>query len=107
MGRSTTGTPSASGYQSAIFTDGVVFSSAGAGLVPLQAWWSQERNDWLTVASPEGVAYAKANNYTLDNATLGYVYATSPDGVNVAQGTEAVTPPTMSQWNRATSLLLL
>ena len=99
-----------SGYQAAIFTNGAVFSQSATGLVPLQLFWSDSRMDSLTVASVAGVAYAKANGYVLQNATLGYVYENSPLNGGEFESDErltSVTPPTTAQWNRALALLSL
>ena len=49
-----------------------------AGSVPLQLWYSSARNDHMTLASAQGLAYAQANGYTLVTAVLGYVYTNPP-----------------------------
>lgn len=98
----TTNASMPNGYSPAIFHEGSVFSGPGVGRVPLQTWWSPTRQDWLTVASPEGVSYAQANGYVLGNRSIGYVFRSAP----VAhQKKDSVTVPTFAQWARASDLL--
>jgi len=71
----TTQTALPTGYSAATFGDGMVFKTQQAFTVPLQLYWSDKRQDMLTVASTEGIQYAKTNGYKELNATLGYVFS--------------------------------
>jgi len=73
---SQTSTPN--GYSPAAFSDGIIYSKSKPGTVPLSVWWNADRPDMLTVASPEGLAYAKQYGYTLVNQTIGYVLTSPP-----------------------------
>ncbi len=59
-------------YQHADFADGSLFTSQQAGTTNCSTWWSQPRQDWLTVCSAAGVSYAQRYGYTLGNATIGW-----------------------------------
>uniref|UniRef100_A0A6B2KX16 DUF5110 domain-containing protein n=1 Tax=Arcella intermedia TaxID=1963864 RepID=A0A6B2KX16_9EUKA len=74
----TTQTSTPAGYSPASFNNGIVFKDSVANTVPLSLYWSSQRQDMLTVASAEGIQYAKTNNYTLVTAVLGYVYSSPP-----------------------------
>eukprot|EP00042_Codosiga_hollandica_P032126 m.200668 g.200668 ORF g.200668 m.200668 type:complete len:1028 (+) comp53818_c0_seq1:262-3345(+) len=76
----TTSTSTPSGYAPAAFGNGYVFQSQVSGTIPLQLWYSSSRNDHMTVASQQGINYAKSNGYTLVTAVLGYVYESIPAG---------------------------
>ena len=54
-----------------VFANGFTLGAAAPGALPLQLWlktFSGASQDYLSVASPAGVAYAQANGYTLVNA---------------------------------------
>ena len=54
-----------------------VKAQAGDGLTPLQLFYSAAHKDHLATASAEGIAYARANNYSF-LGTQGYVKAAPP-----------------------------
>ena len=75
------------GYTRATFLNGVIFTAQEKNTIPLRLFYSSARQDYLTVASDEGIAYAKANNYTDMKHVAGYVFrdpwrsATTVDGL--------------------------
>eukprot|EP00056_Hartaetosiga_gracilis_P005958 m.91505 g.91505 ORF g.91505 m.91505 type:complete len:1088 (-) comp12327_c0_seq1:202-3465(-) len=78
----TTSTKPPAGYVAGDFgPNGNVFTSnsSASGLIALQLWYKQSINDHLTVASAAGVAYAKSNGYTLQQAELGFIFASDPN----------------------------
>jgi len=77
----TTQSVTPSGYSPAVFSDGLVYATAQPGTVPLTLWWSEQRQDMLTVASAEGLTYAKEYGYKQVNANLGYVLTSPPSDV--------------------------
>lgn len=95
----------ASNYQAPVFNSGALFATQVAGTTPCSTWWSVARNDWLTVCTAAGTAYAQQNGYALGNATIGYAYTNAP--FTGAGFTNGVTAPTMAQWMRALDLLIL
>ena len=92
-----------SSYTPAIFSNGSVYAShlAKSGTVPLKTFYSKTRQDWLTVASQEGLDYAKANGY-VEGDIVGYVYSSSPLSLD-----SSTTPPSQDQWSKAYDLLTL
>ncbi len=66
------------GYVSAAFSNGFVLADAASGTAPLQLWYSETYEDYMTVASPRGISYVQANNYTLISSVLGYVLTSPP-----------------------------
>lgn len=75
------GTVPKPGYLPGIFENGLIYRvrPSGVATLPLQLWYSQARQDMLTLASEEGVTYAKNNGYQLLNGTLGYVLVAPPE----------------------------
>ena len=69
---STNSTPPDSTYSAGtIFANGVVLAAAAPGALPLQLWFKKfagSSQDYASVASADGVAWAQANGYTLVNA---------------------------------------
>eukprot|EP01125_Pyxidicula_operculata_P005865 TRINITY_DN2050_c0_g6_i2.p1 TRINITY_DN2050_c0_g6~~TRINITY_DN2050_c0_g6_i2.p1 ORF type:complete len:1034 (+),score=272.65 TRINITY_DN2050_c0_g6_i2:380-3481(+) len=94
----TTQSSTPSGYTPAIFGDGLVFSSKVEGTSPLILYWNEDRKDMLTVASLDGIHYAKSNGYVVVNKTLGYVYTQPP--------TTQASAVNYDRWNYAWNLLL-
>jgi hypothetical protein len=80
------------GYLSSGYDNGQVFSGQLAGTIPLQLWYNQAVNDHLTVASAEGVAWAKANNYVLQVPAMGYIYANDQQLLQKGQKRSAAPP---------------
>jgi hypothetical protein len=54
--------------------NGYVLNYQKSGTIPLKLYYSEVDHDHLTVASKEGEIFARARGYTLQNATLGYIY---------------------------------
>jgi len=77
----TTQSSTPNGYTLAAFSDGVVYATAQPGTVPLTLWWNDQRQDMLTVATADGLAYAKQYGYKQVNATLGHVLTSPPANV--------------------------
>ena len=60
---------------------GRVLATQAPGSVPLQVWYKQysaTHQDYATVASDAGVAWAKANGYTYQSWSSGYVLTAPP-----------------------------
>jgi hypothetical protein len=66
-------------YSPAAFKNGIIFDLQHnlPGTQAVSIWWNQQRQDMLTTASLKGTQYARTNNYTLINSTIGYVYIES------------------------------
>lgn len=82
-------------YSRANFANGWTFSSQQPGTVPLRLFWNAAWKDFLTVASPAGLAYAANNNFTDMNHIVGWVF-TKPWRTSNADE---------QRWNYATALL--
>ena len=69
--RSVTTAPDASYSGGVVFANGFVLGASAPGALPLQLWfraYAGASQDYLTVASPAGVAWAQAHGYTLIDA---------------------------------------
>ena len=63
--------PDASYSGGVVFANGFVLGASAPGALPLQLWfraYAGASQDYLTVASPAGVAWAQAHGYTLIDA---------------------------------------
>jgi hypothetical protein len=63
--------PDASYSSGTVFANGFVLGAAAPGALPLQLWFKSfggASQDYMSVASAAGIAYAQANGYTLVNA---------------------------------------
>ena len=66
-----------------VFPGGRVLATQAPGSIPLQVWYrsySGTHQDYATFASPAGVAWAKANGYTYQSWSAGFVLAAPPPG---------------------------
>jgi len=90
-------------YGNSSFDNGYILKSYAPGSVPVKVYWNEERHDMLTVASQEGINYAKENGYVLVNDTIGYAYTNPPTDETIE-----ISPLGLSidQWLRAIKLLL-
>jgi len=59
------------------FSDGLVFSSPGNGLIPLDLFQNSNTHHHITVASTQGHQWAKDNGFTFVK-TQGYIYGSHP-----------------------------
>jgi len=66
------------GYDYSSFKDGYILSKPKQGTIPVSVYYNSQRQDMLTVASEDGIKYAKSNNYELVNDTIGYFYKNIP-----------------------------
>lgn len=62
------------------FSNGLVYRIQINGTIPLQLYWNSNGTHSLTVASPEGVAFAKTHGFVFA-AVVGYVYPPPSTGV--------------------------
>jgi len=75
----TTNATTPAGYTPAMFSNGYALSAQKDGTVCLQVYWNEDRKDMLTVASDDGVRYAKKHNYKSVAPCVGYVYKDNPN----------------------------
>merc|ERR1712072_1267782 len=66
-------------YKPAVFQNGVVYTTQQENTIPLKLFYSESRHDYLNIASEEGFAYAKENNYKDMNKTVGWIYPADHD----------------------------
>jgi hypothetical protein len=67
-----------------MFTNGFVLGQQAPGTLPLQLWFRDYAGpnwDFASVASPDGLAWVKANGYTFTGQTLGYVWPAGTTGL--------------------------
>jgi alpha-glucosidase (family GH31 glycosyl hydrolase) len=82
-------------YQRANFANGWMFAQQQPGTLPLRLFWNPVWKDFLTVASPAGLAYAGANNFTDMNRIVGWVFKSPWRTADVDE----------TRWNQAIALL--
>jgi hypothetical protein len=70
-----TSTSAPDGFTAAKFSNGFVFADRQASTVPLQLWYSASRDDYITVASTQGIEFAQQNAYVVVDDAIGYVYS--------------------------------
>jgi len=68
----------------------------------LSVYWNGNRKDMLTVASDDGIRYAKKYSYTLVNSTVGYVYK-EDETKNYIMGSDNIP---IGRWEYARQLML-
>ncbi|KAH3744843.1 Oligosaccharide 4-alpha-D-glucosyltransferase [Pelomyxa schiedti] len=68
-----------SGYTPAWFSNGYVLSAPQTDIThSISVWWSETRQDFLTVGSDEGISYAESNGYILAFDDIGWIYTSPP-----------------------------
>jgi hypothetical protein len=82
------------GYGYSDFKNGYILSKPKTGTIPVYVYFNSQRGDYLTVASNDGINYAKTNNYKLVNDTIGYFYINPPSSTDK-----------IGRWIRAMALL--
>jgi hypothetical protein len=88
------------GYTTTNFQNGNIFDTVHHQpdhSFPVSIWWSDERQDMLTVASQAGVSYAQTNNYVQKVQCIGYAQTGNDQSVLAVP---------LSRWSYSMELLL-